>query len=94
MALHWHPVAIVATARYRVDGGEWTDATVLEMNRFGVVIRTLHQPPPLAAHIDLRVTLAWSDEARRPEIACSGLVTSAPRAGAAGGWLIGVALIE
>jgi hypothetical protein len=90
--IRWLSPAIAAPVRYRVDNGEWLSATVIEIGRLAVVIRTPHCPPTLYAAVELRVALAGADAAPAREIACSGRVVRIGGSSRAGERLVAVAI--
>jgi hypothetical protein len=90
--IRWLSPAIAAPVRYRVADGEWLSATVIEIGRLAVVIRTPHCPPPLYTAVELRVALAQADTAPAREIACSGRVVRIGGSSRAGERLVAVAI--
>jgi hypothetical protein len=92
----WSGSAIVAApVRYRRDhGGEWQTATVIEISRFGIVIRTSHGTPPLYTPLELLVTLTAAAPAVARDIECYGRVVNVAGPSAGGEWLMSVAIDE
>ena len=90
--IRWLSPAIAAPVRYRVDHGEWLSATVIEIGRLAVVIRTPHDPPPLYTAVELRVAIAREDAPAGREIACSGRVVRISGSSRTGERLIAVAI--
>lgn len=90
--IRWLSPAIAAPVRYRVGNGAWLTATVIEIGRLAVVIRTPHAPPPLYTAVELRVALARGEAAPAREIACSGRVVRIGGSSRAGERLVAVAI--
>src|SRR6478672_11029382 len=90
--IRWLSPAIAAPVRYRVDNGEWLPATVIEIGRLAVVIRTPHAAPPLYTPVELRVAITIGEGQRTHEIACSGRVVRIGGSSLAGERLVAVAI--
>jgi len=91
--IRWLSPAIAAPVRYRIGDGEWLPATMVEIGRLTVVIRTPHCVPMLSTSIDLRVTVPACEGGSAPrEIVCSGSVVRIGRSSRAGERLVAVAI--
>jgi hypothetical protein len=90
--IRWLSPAIAAPVRYRVVKGEWLSATVIEIGRLAVVIRTPHRAPPLYTPVELCVMVAGAEGAPPREIACSGRVVRIGGSSRTGARLIAVAI--